>query len=337
MSGGSWLVLGDVARIVTAPIAKLTTRGPIFLANGQPWRWKGVSAFPLMDLFEKGESIDPFLDAFAGFNLLRVWPYVPNPPWVPGWKMPARADTPRTFAAYVGARGFQVEFTLLLDDDPAMIPRARAFVEQLRGATNVVLEIGNEPTTNKRIDTLALKSACEASGFLYSSGDYEDSPRFFGTFGTAHTPRDPEWPRKAHDLMEYFQGGGPAAPSDPAHKVPWVGDEPIRPDQAGFNALDYRAHFGACSLFGAGATFHYEGGKFGRVPTADEARCAAAALAGLNAFPADAPLGAYSKRDDQTLRTYVIGTGMVRVRPRTLTAPEPGWTAIDTDGILWRR
>ena len=79
--------------------------------------------------------------------------------------------------------------------------------------------------THKQIDTEALHIVCEASGLLYPSGDYEDSSRFFGTYLTAHTPRDDEWSRKGHDLLEYHNGGGPSRPTDPAHDVPCVGDD----------------------------------------------------------------------------------------------------------------
>jgi len=335
----SWFFLGGTrAGGSDITLSPLTTSGPIFLAGGAPWRWKGVSAFPLAAMFGLGQDIDPFLEAFAGFNLLRCFDYVTWPGT--GWESPG-ADAWIEFLRYVGARGFYAENVLLTDDDPRRIEPAKRLVQALAAARpkNLLPEIGNEPTTHKSIDTRALKSVLAASGFLYSSGDYENSTRFFGLFLTAHTPRDGEWPRKAHDLLEYHNGGGPSAPSDPAHKVPIVADEPMRPDQAGFNVQDYRAYFGTCALLGAGATFHYEGGKFGRLPTADEARCASAALEGLNAFPADAPKGGYRRIDEQggSLRTYAVGNSMVRVRPLTTAAPESGWTAIDSDGILWRR
>ena len=333
----SWFFLGARVGGRDITLSPLTTSGPIFLAGGVPWRWKGVSAFPLAAMFARGENIDPFLDAFAGFNLLRVWSYVTWPGT--GWE-PSDSATLLAFAEHCKTRGFYVELTLLTDDDPARIQPARDRVAFLsaHNPQNVVLEIGNEPTTHKSINTRALQAAL-TSGLLISSGDYEDSNRFFGSFLTAHTPRDGEWPRKAHDLLEYHNGGGPSAPSDPAHKVPVVADEPMRPDQAGFNVQDYRAYFGTCALLGAGGTFHYEGGKFGRLPTADEARCAAAALEGLNAFPADAPRGPYRRIDELggSLRTYAVGNSMVRVRPLTTAAPEPGWTPIDGDGILWKR
>jgi len=123
--------------------------------------------------------------------------------------------------------------------------------------------------------------------------------------------------------------------------VPIVSDEPIRPDQAtGDREGDFLAYFATCSILGAGATFHSESGKFGRVPTDDEQRLARLALQGLDAFPADASFGAYRRIDEQghTLRTYTVGNrAMVRIRPQTLDAPEPGWVSRDGRGILWMR
>lgn len=339
-SNGTWETFTKVPYQATTPITStLTTDHQIFRTNGQPWRWKGVSAFQLLDRYAKGENIGSFLSAFKGFNLLRVWPYVTWPGT--GWE-PAPHDATLSFLRTCADAGFYVELTLLTDDDPKRIEPAKQMVSWLaaRSPANLVLEIGNEPTTNKHIDTTALKSTCEQSGFLFSSGDYEDSHRFFGTFLTAHTPRDSEWPRKAHDLLEYYTGGGPSAPTDPAHKVPCVADEPIRPDQAtGDREGDFRAYFGTCSILGAGGTYHYEGGKFGRVPNEDEAKYAAVSLDALNAFPADEPLKGYRRIDEgsHSLRTYVVGDSMVRIRPTTPMSPEPGWTALDSRGILWRR
>lgn len=321
-------------------IGVLTTSGPIFRCDGQPWRWKGVSAFRLLDHFAREENIDPFLAAYAGFNVLRVWLYVM---WANGgwWTIP-NVETIKLFLAYCAARGFYVELTLLTDDDPTRIPEAQQIVAALAQEprpTNLLIEIGNEPQTHKNINTPALRVACETSGFLFSSGDYENSDRFFGTYLTAHTPRDDEWPRKAHDLLEYWTGGGPTGPNDPAHKVPIVADEPKRPDQAGYIATDFYAYAAACSLLGAGATFHSERGKQAEPPTADEARCRDAFLRGLTVFPSDVPGGPYRRIDEHgdTLRTYTVGSYMVRVRPQTTTAPEPGWTALDEWGICWRR
>lgn len=318
----------------------LTTDGRIFLQAGMPWRYRGVSAFQLLDRFANGEDIEPFLNDFAGYNVLRVWPYVPAKDWgAKAWDSPDTATVLR-FVDYVRARGFYVELTLLTDDDQGRLAPAKALIAALAAAhpVNVLLEAGNEPTTHKRIDTPALRSALAASGFLYTSGDYEDSTRFYGSYLVAHTGRDAEWPRRAHDMLEYFNGGGPNAPTDPAHKVPGVCDEPIRPDQStGERTKDFLAYFGTCSVLGAGATFHFENGKYGQRPTDEEKQFAAIALQAMTAFPADAPNGAYSRPVEQSLRTYVVGASMVRVRPLTTIAPAPGWRALDEGGVLWAR
>jgi hypothetical protein len=320
----------------------LSTDGPIFRANGQPWRYKGVSAFQLLDRFAKGEDIQPFLDAYRGYNVLRVWPYVPRADWgAQAWDAPG-ADVARAFLARVEKAGFYVEITLLTDDDPGRIPWARDFLNELaRGRPgNLLIEIGNEPQVHKSIDTHALRATLDASGYLYASGNYEDSRLWFGRYGTCHTGRDSDWPRRAHDLLEYFHGGGPNDPGEPACKVPWVADEPIRPDQAGVSIPDVFGYYGACALLGGGATVHTESGKFGRVPNDSERAWIALARRALDAFPADGPKGAYRRIDegDGSLRTYVVGERyMVRVRPTSKHAPEAGWTALDDQGVMWRR
>jgi hypothetical protein len=57
------------APVVTIP--RLTADGRIFRADGEPWRYKGVSAFQLLDRFAKGEDIQPFLDAYQGLQRAR--------------------------------------------------------------------------------------------------------------------------------------------------------------------------------------------------------------------------------------------------------------------------
>jgi hypothetical protein len=262
-------------------------------------------------------------------------------------------DVLKAFLRRVGDAGWMVELTLLTDDNASRIPWAKALVASLAAAprpTNLVIEIGNEPETHKHIDTQALKAVLDASGFLYASGNYESCgdeqhpcSKAFGLFGDAHTPRDSEWPRKAHDLMEYFHGKGPHYITEPARPYPWVADEPaktqdVAPPKAPLTkADDWRAYGGTAALLGAGATFHCETCKYADLPTAEERTLAAAMLEGLNAFPAEAPTGQYARPSDASLRTYTIdGKWMVRVRPTT-SAPSGGWTRIGTSNILWKR
>ena len=331
--------------IVTVPT--LHPDGRIFrTSENVPWRWKGVSAFALLDRFAKGQDLTPFLDAYRGFNILRVWPYVDwsSNGW--GYPTPPTVDVIKSFLRHVAERGWLVELTLLTNDEPSMLEWAKTLIPQLAAdprPTNLLLEGGNEPTTHKNIDTKALKPALDASGFVYASGNYEDSTKVFGEFGVAHTPRDSEWPRKAHDLMEYYNGGGPHAPSDPAHRFPWSGDEPAKTQDVAPPAApltkrdDWLAYFGTAALLGCGATFHSETGKYASVPTSDEASLIVAALEALDAFPADAPNGPYSRPVENSLRTYCVGNCMVRVRPTTTTPPSGGWKPTGSSSILYRK
>ena len=335
------------------PFAKAD--GRIFRApDGSALRYKGVTAFKLCRLFTDGggAAIDGFLAAYNGFNVLRVWDYVT---WKDtGWESCTAAQW-KAFLAYVALKGFNVELTLLTNDDSARIEPAKNLVRELAQAprpTNLLIEIGNEPETHKHIDTKALQGTCETSGFLYASGNYEscgdkDHPcsKAFGKYGCAHTPRDDQWSRKSHDLMEYYNGKGPHYITEPARPYPWVADEPakmqdVQPPAGTAHwtwADDWRAYFGAASLLGAGATFHSESGKYGQVPTAAERPLIAAALEGLNAFPADAPNGPYSRPSDKSLRTYIVGANMVRVRPENGTPPQSGWSRVGPSDVLWRR
>lgn len=305
-----------------------------------------MSAFRLLDRYAKGEDIGEFLRFYGrlGFNVLRVWPYVPTPPWKPGWDAPS-VGVVREFLAVCKRAGFYVELTLLTDEDPMRIRWAAGLMHELSAdpPLNLVIEIGNEPTTNnKNIQTAALGPVMDQWGRLYSSGDYEQNgEKWFGSYFTIHTPRDGEWPRKTHDLLEQREGSGPDTGTQRAIRVPIVADEPIRPDDpnAGFNAQDFYAYAAGASLFGAGATFHSESGKFAELPSADEAPCAEAFARGLRVFPADAPLGAYDRIDEHgaTLRTYTVGDYMERIRPTRRSAPTPGWVPLDEFGICWRR
>lgn len=336
--------LPDPYPVLVEPMTALTPAGRIFLRDGQPHRVKGASAFQLLDQFANTGDVSAYARTYRdkGYNMFRVWPYVPVPPWDPGWNPPPN-DVTVAFVGHLRDEGFTVEITLLTDDDQSRIPWARRLVEDLAGArpANLLIEIGNEPLTNKNIRVEDLKDVCDRSGFLYSSGIYEDSERTFGRYGTHHSPRDREWPRKSHDALEFYNGGGPNEPSDPPHRMPWLLDEPIRPDEAGGNIEDKRRDFYAyaagASIMAAGATFHSNSGKFAGFPGGEDDLCADAFARGLNVFPPDAPNGPYERIVENTLRTYVVGPYMVRIRPQSPQPPRSGFRALDEFAICFVR
>lgn len=326
------------------PLAPITVDGTIFRVNGQPWVLKGVTAFRLMDRFLKGEDIQPFLDAYRGFNTLFVFCYTPANVWgAASWESPSPVQV-LGFVKEMNLRGWYVEITLLTNKpDAARLDSARAILHMLAAArtasaSNVLIRLGNEPAEqngagNPVYTTTELKSAAEASGFVYDSGFYEaNGSTWFGKYISPHTKRDAEWPRRGHDCFDITHGAvdAPALGKKP---VPCVLGEPEKAGNA--TADDYEAYCGTGVQFGVGCALHSETGKQARVPTAAEAAVARGALRGLNAFPGNTNTGAYRRIDGDGLRTYIVGKTMVRIRPNTPNPPLPGYRNIDGSRILW--
>ena len=318
---------------VTSPI---TISGYTFLKDGLEFVYRGFSAFKSIENFRLGIEDTVLWSAFAESNVIEVFLYTPVKDWgTEAWDIPD-IETIRSFLRQVP---FYVNLCLLTDDDSSKIQPAIDIVNQLAvdKFPNLILRIGNEPLTNKTINCEALRSACEASGYLYTSGIYEDDTKFFGQFWVDHSSRDNEWPRKAKNLIDAYNGGGPNNPSEPALKIPCIENEPIRPDEDGYNENDFYAYAAICRSCGSGGTFHYNGGKFNTLPTDRDNPCKDAFLRGLNIFSSSSRLYRRIDEHGNTLRTYIFGNNMIRIRPVTLTAPESGWTSLDEFGICWSK
>ena len=341
---GLWETFNTPVAPPPGTVTKVHPDGHVWrTGDGTAWRWKGVSAFQLCDRWLRGEDLTPFLSAYQGYNLLRVWSYVEPPNWVdPTWNSPT-ADEAVAFVKEMNRLGWYVEWTLLTSSQKGRQAHALDEIHAFTaaGLQGLFLEASNEPEVQHDgivIDTEPLKAALEQSGYPYNNGYYVDMRKQWGTYVNLHTQRDSEWVRRSHDALDTYNPPSDAPPGTPAKKMPIMCDEPAKlEDVGGDRVSDWKAYFASASFFGAGATFHSQTGKFAQPPTAAEQQLAGCALVGLNAFPEEAPLGPYSRVDDNTLRTYIVGNCMVRMRPTTLQAPQPGWTMIDSAGILWRR
>lgn len=303
--------------------------------------------------------LDTVLESFTGFNVLRIFPYVDWPDT--GWAAPP-VDVARAFVEYVAARGFWTEVCLITNRHPDPRRYVQEWRDALQDLPGALLEGVNEPDVPTKTDPQEIRDVLSASRCPYTSGDAEQTPggsaAVYGTYLVAHHPRDEEWVRKSKNLLEFYDGGGPFDPSDPPHRVPGISDEPKRPDQTGYNERDHYTHMAIASIMGAGGTFHYSGGKFGQPPDGNEARCRDAALRGLTVFPNDAPnSGGYGKivesptgetnrdapgSDEHTLRSYIKGRYLVRVRPKTLRPAHgetiiEGWKSLDDWGVAFDR
>lgn len=209
----------------------------------------------------------------------------------------------------------------------------------------MLLEAVNEPLTHDKTDPGLLKNTLSGSRYFWGSGIYEDLRKFFGKVGYYHHPRDDQWPRKAKDTIEAYNGGGPNFPDEPACKVPWIHDELIRPDQAEFNELDFYCFGALATLCSTGATFHSESGKLGQLPSDDELRCYNALMDGMSVFPADAALGGYEHLRDleevdkdgnptTCLRVFRIGKYVTVIRPKSVKIPA-NWKALDDRKVCY--
>lgn len=322
--------------LIAPPTPRLQPNGRIFYQDGKPWRWKGVTAFGLLNKFCQGTDIDPFLNAFQGFNVLRVFYYVEWPGT--GWGIPPD-ECLHQFLTGASERGWYVELVALTGPKP--IAEAQALVNHLfqvlESHPNALLELVNEPRVHDKVEPNQL--TIPTTSVIWTDGLTVADHR--GAWLNHHSSRDNEWVRRAHDFLEFWTGGGPNTPSDPAWKQPAIADEPAKPQDVPSATwdIDFRAYFAACSMMAGGATFHAESIKYGDLPTDRERQLAKVALDALNAFPEDTPLFGYRRIDENgaTLRTYVVGNAMVRMRPTNKTAPEPGWVSLDDAGVLWSR
>jgi hypothetical protein len=337
------------------PIARWIADGHVFRRpDGTAERYRGLSQFRLLDRFARGDDISWVRKTFpASANVCRVWTYVEwDPPAT--WTYPPN-DVVVDFLRAMAGQGFRVELTLMTSDYEHRYPPMLDLAEYLAAEDpdNLVIEIGNEPLTNKRIQVERFYPILDASSLVWSSGIYEDESFMpSGHYIAHHSARTFDWPRRAHDALEFWNGDGPSK-KHPPFKMPCALDEPGKPEDApGDRAQkirDFRAYGGASAIMGCGATFHSNSGKNSTAPgspeqwpiTDEEIDCATALFEGLDAFADDAPLGPYRRiveaGQPDHARTYVVGPCMVRCQQNGTAAPEPGWTPIDADGVLFRK
>lgn len=326
-----------------------TISGKFFFQGSSIVRRKGFSSFKLLNLYDSGKNIDSILEQYTGFNLARVFTYTPSKEWgSSAWGFPSIAGT-IDFLNYMRDRGFNVGLTLATDNDRTRIDQIKTLVINLKNKeiTNLQLEAVNEPFVKSETDKLdpnEFKSLLVDSGFLYTSGVYNDNRRFYGQYWLDHSSRDSEWFRKGgHSLYEAYNGGGPSNENEPALKIPGSEDEPVKPNDIGYDALGLYSYAASCGLMGAGATFHSESGKFSRLLDDNEFMCCSMFLKGLNMFPLDASSFNSTYRrivesnQPDYARTYVVGNYSIRIKQNGTDHPESGWKPMDDYGICWTR
>lgn len=331
------------------PVVHLVTSGPIFRERdtNNPHRVSSVTGFNLIDQLYKNINIDLFLDKYNRSNRVRNFLYAPVADWGSNaWSYPSN-ETVRVYIEHLLSKNKATSLCLLTDGDPNQILKAQSLINYLNqfDFPGLLLEAKNEPLTHDKRNSNELKNSLNGSKYLYGSGIYEDLKQFWGKVGYYHHPRDNEWPRKSKDTIECYRGGGPNSNDEPAIKLPWIHDEPIRPDQAGFSLIDYYCFGAFAGCASAGVTFHCETAKLGQLPSDNEYDCYNALMDGLNVYPVDAPLGDYEHFRDleeclpdgtptTCLRVFRVGCFATVIRPKSVKIPS-NWKALDNKNVCY--
>ena len=338
-----------------APLPMIRVDGTRFVdaLTGAPWKYRGCSAFRLLDMFLAGQDIGPFC-RWAKRNTIGVLRVLGMYHGGIGSFRPAHVaayyERLGLFLDAVAVHGLSVEFVVFADvqlgaaDGLNLHTHYRRVRDILRGRRGTLLEVCNEPFKNGMDPQQVYEAGPDLAQAL---GIYAvvDGTLPHADYVTVHTPRDGEWPRKAKDLLELSRLGW--AGFTPVG-VPCVGDEPmgIGPEQPGRRSMvaqDHGEHHACCALFGAGSTIHGDFGIACRVPDAEEQKCVDAIVQAWDAVPDECQLWTYTRGglddcplENNGLRTYAMldGNRAVAVRIRATAPPvaRAGWRIIDQRG-----
>ena len=321
--------------------------------DGSVYHGAGITDFALYGKFLDSVDIGPVLTdrVRLGFKSVRVFGM-----WDSGYRLYPQEHTDfytrlPAFSSELASYGLRLEFVVFADaqiimpDEEAERTHILAVVQAFAGAWNVFIEVGNECFKNipggdmqcQRLGQLVLPN-----GGLVSFGSVEMGPFppiAQGNYGTHHTERSWDWPRKAKDIYDVWS----------VTHVPFIADEPIGaaevevPGRRTANAADYRQYAANAALYG-GFTFHCDLCITSDVLIGLQREIALAAIQGFNFVPSEAPWWPYQRggeddgpgvgnipvlhRDNLELRTYCKGNGTHAWCVQTRTTRE---TAIARD------
>jgi hypothetical protein len=305
LPGASLEVPANSGAQATAQCGRLSTRDTrLACSDGSPFRWRGVTAFALLEQVAHGRRRDA--DAYmrwaskTGFNLVRVL---------------AMADvlfklTPdegrrhmTTLFRMAGERGLYVEIVALADtasygmELADLRAQAAAVGEIAAGHPNVVVQIANEhyhPTQSRELhDPAALRELARLipPPVLYTESAAADDTAIQpqGAYVTRHLSRGGGAARMVARVQLLgslaLQTGKPVVNGEPIGAA--ERDQPGRRlSDPGF-FRDLARQTSAAGL--AGGTFHCEDGLFARVPGPVQQACARAWVQGASVSAPSTP------------------------------------------------
>ncbi len=251
-------------------------------ASGEPFAWRGITAFRLAEMISTGREADVsrYLD-WAADRKLTVVRVLLMARHLFQLTPEAGRDALPELLDLAKARGLAVEVVALADTEGLSFDYD-AHVQSVGKIAlekgNAFVEIANEPghaTQDRRLhDPAAVRRLAELvpQPVITALGSAEyDEAYTGGDYATYHFPRHREW---GHVLSL-----ADAIPMLAKWKKPLINDEPIGAAaeyQAGRrdNSVERFGAAGALAEFiGMGSTFHYEGGLQASLPGEREAAC----------------------------------------------------------------
>ena len=284
---------------------RLKAEGTSFATSeGQPFAWRGITAFRLAELVATGKEAEAaaYLDWAArnGVTVVRVLAMAHNLFDL------SPADGLRALPRVLdlaAARGVYVEVVALADTahlDVDLDAHVRAVGQIAAKHANALVEIANEPfhpTQHASLHdnaTLVRLAALIPEEVLVAHGADAPDDTPVAEYVTVHTHRgDEPWDH----VLSLAEG---RAVVDRVRR-PVVSDEPIgaaakfEPGRRDNSPARFRAAAMLTRMAGMHATFHYEGGLHARIPTGVELACFRAWMDGWRQLPANIERGTFRR------------------------------------------
>jgi hypothetical protein len=346
------LVVGDRSELATPHrVASPRAVGPLAPCgralcreDGSRFRWRGVTAFALLDLIADGKEREgrAFLQwaQDARFTVVRVLAMNPN-----GWFDLQAADGRRALPALLrlaAEHQLYVQIVALANTSGQptneLMEQVRAIGRLCGSAGNCVLEIANEPyhSSQAKLQDAVLMRELQrlVPGTLVTAwgaaSDYKSDVMAGGRYVVAHIARSGDrWARvaRARDLAELSKRTGKFV----------VDNEPVgaaeRVERSRRDTLPaaFFAQGALSRLLELGSTFHCSDCLEARVPGPTQKACADAFIAGATVVPDEVVL---SEVDDRTPDAAILRANLSELGPRVFAgvAGNRGWLALVGDG-----
>ncbi len=284
---------------VASPKHLQVDNGTFRTADGQPFQWRGITAFRLLDHLADGNEaeVERYLAWARGQRLTVVRVLAMGSSFMELKPEEGRSSLPRLLLL-AAKHNLHVEVVALADTRAVTVDldeHLSTLGRILGEHPNALLELANEPTHATQAPAVGEPEALMAlaarlpADVPVALGSVEADEAFAGPdYATWHAPRDSNQGGWGHVL-----GLAEGAELVRKLKKPVVSDEPIGagPSYEPGRRDDAPARFRAAALLtrlaGLGATFHYSGGLQARIPEGRELQCFDAWNEAWTLLPAD--------------------------------------------------